>query len=55
MEAKEVYFEFEKDTKNKRRYQEITNGNPPIIQTLYLPKWYCQGIDKVKITVRSTE
>lgn len=55
MEKKEVYFEIEKETKNKKRYSEITDGQPPIIQTIYLPKWYCQGVDKIKITVESIE
>lgn len=56
MKQKEVYFTFEKETKNKKRYKEITeNDAPPIIQTLYLPKWYCQDTEKIKITVEATE
>jgi len=56
MKEKEIYFTFEKETKNKRRYKEITDGeNPPIIETLYIPKWYASGAEKIKVTLALAE
>ena len=52
MKTKTLMFEFEKETKNKIRYTEITDGEtPPIIQTLYIPKWYAKGNEKIKVTI----
>lgn len=52
MKEKELYFEYEKDTKNKRRYTERTDGeNPPLIETLYVPKWWAKDIKKIKVTL----
>jgi len=52
MKAKEIYFEYEKETKNKIRYTEESDGDaPPIIQTLYIPKWYAKGTKRIKVTL----
>jgi len=39
MEAKVIEFKFEKETKNTVRYEEVTEGQPPAVGTLYVQKW----------------
>ncbi len=52
MTEKELYFEFEKETKNKIRFTEIVDeGTPPVVETIYLPKWYVQKAKKIKVTI----
>ena len=36
---KTITFELERDTKNTYRFQEVANGEPPLIGTLYVQKW----------------
>ena len=55
MEKKELYFKLEKETKNKRRYTEISNGDPIILQTIYIPKWFAGTSNKIKITIEDCE
>lgn len=56
MKSKEIYFEFEKETKNKVRYTEENDGEAPsIIETLYIPKWYAKGVKRVKVTIEEAE
>jgi hypothetical protein len=49
----ERVFEMEKETKNTVRYQEVqTEGQPPVIGTIYVQKWALKGIPKkVKVTL----
>lgn len=52
MKTKELSFKYEKETKNKIRYTEVTDGDtPPIIQTIYIPKWYAGNTKNIKITL----
>ena len=39
MEAISIIMELEKETKNTVRYAEKTEGQPPVIGTLYIHKW----------------
>ena len=48
----ERVFELEKETKNTVRYQEVTEGQPPAIGTIYIQKWVLKGTPKkVKLTL----
>ncbi len=45
-------FSMEKDTKNTVRYTEDEReGEPKIVGTLYLQKFYAKGKDKVTVTI----
>ena len=46
----ERVFEMEKETKNTVRYTEVSEGQPPIIGTIYIQKWALKGTPK-KVTV----
>lgn len=35
----EAVFEFEKDTKNTRRYAEVLGDGLPIVNTIYIQQW----------------
>ena len=39
MDAKVIEFKVERETKNTVRYEEETDGQPPMIGTLYVQKW----------------
>lgn len=48
----EVNFEKEKETKNTVKYSEVPEeGQPPIVGTLYVQKWFAGSADSVKITL----
>jgi len=47
----EAVFEFEKDTKNTRRYSESLEG-PPIIGTLYLQQWAAKRLGNGTLPAR---
>ena len=50
--TKTVQFEKEKDTKNTVKFAEVqTPGEPPIIGTLYVQKWFAGDAAKLKVTV----
>lgn len=57
MEKLELTFNFEKDTKNTRRYQEEALEGPQIIGTLYVQQWALRKLtggdlpDRVRVTV----
>jgi hypothetical protein len=49
---KTVGFTKEKDTKNTVRFSEdAVQGEPPIIGTLYVQKWFVGDASKLKVTV----
>lgn len=48
----EVEFEYEKDTKNTYRFQEI--GQPAKIGALYVQKWVFEEQPPQKLTVKVT-
>lgn len=55
MEAKEktVKFVIEKETKNTVKYNEVpAEGQPPIIGTLYVQKWFAGKLTELEVTVR---
>ena len=35
----ELEFELERETKNTFRYAEVTEGQPPVVGTIYIQKW----------------
>jgi hypothetical protein len=50
--TKAVQFEKEKDTKNTVKFAEAqTPGEPPIIGSLYVQKWFVGQATKLKVTV----
>jgi hypothetical protein len=61
MKKLELIFEFEKDTKNTRRYQEKTGDMPPVIGNLYVQQWALRKLtgtdlpDTVHVTVTVDE
>jgi len=50
--TKTVTFEKEKDTKNTVKFAEVqTQGEAPIIGSLYVQKWFIGSGTKLKVTV----
>lgn len=50
--TKTIQFEKEKDTKNTVKFAEVqTQGEPLIISTLYVQKWFVGDTAKLKVTV----
>jgi hypothetical protein len=51
--AKEtLQFEFEKETKNAIRYQEVpAEGKAPIVGTIYIQKWYAGSSKNISVTI----
>jgi len=50
--TKTVQFEKEKDTKNTVKFAEVqTQGEAPIIGSLYVQKWFVGDVTKLKVTV----
>ncbi len=52
MSEKIVKFEIEKETKNSVRYKEVPEeGQPPIIGSLYLQKWFAGSTKQLEVTI----
>jgi hypothetical protein len=52
MSDKKIIFEFEKETKNSVRYKEVPDeGQPPIVGSLYVQKWYAGSSKTLEITL----
>jgi hypothetical protein len=50
--TKTVQFTKEKDTKNTVKFAEVqTQGEPPIIGTLYVQKWFAGQATQLKVMV----
>ncbi len=50
---KTVRFKIEKETKNTVKYNEVpAEGQPPIIGTLYVQKWFAGTAAELEVTVR---
>jgi len=50
---KTVKFKIEKETKNTVKYNEVPGeGQPPIIGTLYVQKWFAGNATELEVTVR---
>jgi hypothetical protein len=49
-------FEIEKETKNTLRYAEVSEGQPPVVGTLYIQKWAMKGAPKrIQVTIDVVE
>lgn len=56
MTDKTVKFEFEKETKNSVRFKEVPDeGQPPIVGSLYVQKWYVGNSKKLEVTISKKE
>nr|MDO8045863.1 hypothetical protein [Candidatus Baldrarchaeota archaeon] len=53
MNSKTIVLNKEKETKNTIRYREETEGQPPIVQTIYIQKWFAgsPAPEKIKVTI----
>ena len=52
--TKTAHFEREKETKNTVKFTEIpTEGQAPIIGTLYVQKWIAGTAAKLKVTIEA--
>jgi hypothetical protein len=52
MSDKVVKFEIEKETKNSVRYKEVPeDGQPPIIGSLYVQKWFAGNTKNLEVTI----
>lgn len=52
MSDKTIKFEFEKETKNSVRYKEVPEaGQPPIVGSLYVQKWYAGDSKEIEVTL----
>jgi hypothetical protein len=50
---KTVKFKVEKETKNTVKFEEVPEeGQPPIIGTLYVQKWFVGNATEIEVTVR---
>ncbi len=51
-----VKFEYEKETKNSVRYQEVpAEGQAPIMGSLYVQKWFAGSSKTLEITVEKKD
>ena len=49
---KTVKFKVEKETKNTVKFEEVPEaGQPPIIGTLYVQKWFAGYASEIEVTV----
>jgi hypothetical protein len=56
VKTKVIQFEHEKDTPNKARYKEVpAKGEPEIVGSLYVSKWYAEGAKSVEVTLTIKE
>lgn len=56
MKKMTLTFTHEKDTKNAIRYQEeVAEGKPSAIGTLYMQKWAAEGATKIKVTIEEVK
>ena len=52
MSDKVVKFTIEKETKNSVRYKEVPDeGQPPIIGSLYVQKWFAGNSKNIEVTI----
>ena len=56
MEKHTVRLKREKETKNTVRFEEnTTDGKPPVLGTVYVPKWVCGSVESIDITIGPAE
>ena len=47
-----VKFEYEKETKNSVRYQEVPEeGKAPMMGTIYVQKWFAGSTKNIEVTI----
>ncbi|CAD7775650.1 hypothetical protein DMNBHIDG_01163 [Candidatus Methanoperedenaceae archaeon GB37] len=53
MNSKTIVLNKEKETKNTIRYREETEGQPPVVQTIYIQKWFTgsPAPEKIRVTI----
>lgn len=52
-EARVVKFAKEKETKNTVKFGEVPDaGQPPVIGTLYVQKWFAGDREEISITIQ---
>lgn len=52
--SKSIVLEKEKDTKNTVKFAEVqTQGEAPIVGTLYVQKWFAGDSTRLKVTVET--
>jgi hypothetical protein len=53
-QTKTVLFQREKETKNTVKFAEVqTQGQAPIVGTLYVQKWFAGAASNLKVTVEA--
>lgn len=51
-----IKLEYEKETKNSVRFKEIpTEGQAPIIGTLYVQKWFAGNSKSLEVTINKKD
>jgi len=56
MSTTTVAFEYEKETKNSVRYQEVPEeGKAPVMGTLYVQKWFAGSSKNLEITIEKKD
>ncbi|ACA88684.1 hypothetical protein [Shewanella woodyi] len=56
MSKKTVKFEYEKETKNSVRYQEVSEpGQAPIMGTIYVQKWFAGDSKVLELTLEKKD
>lgn len=56
MSSKTIQFTLEKETKNSVRYKEMPEeGQPPIIGSIYVQKWYAGNSKNISITIEKKD
>jgi hypothetical protein len=56
MSKKVVKFEYEKETKNSVRYQEVPDeGTAPIMGSLYVQKWFSGSSKTLEVTIEKKD
>lgn len=50
MEKQVLGFAIKKETPGCRVYEEVTDGKPPVVGTLYVKKW-AKPADKLAVTI----
>ncbi|MEH6578484.1 MAG: hypothetical protein V7731_15595 [Amphritea sp.] len=51
-----VKFEYEKETKNSVRYQEVPEeGKAPVMGSLYVQKWFAGSSKNLEITIEKKD
>jgi hypothetical protein len=56
MTSKTINFEYEKETKNAIRYQEVAvEGKAPIVGSIYIQKWFAGSSKNISVTIEKQD